>query len=166
MEERFEKLIDFTLKKEGITGRARMLFLSADQWKKFAKEKNDLAIQYELLRKKSSALSADEKEGKKRADYSTSLTISIKEPKRRFTNPETKEKFPHMSQLCLMNCGVDILILMNPHEFSTLSLEKQSETIVQEILHYGEHRTGKFLPADQIAEKAKKIVEEFLKENN
>lgn len=39
MEERFEKLIDFTLKKEGITGKTRVLFLSADQWKKFAKEK-------------------------------------------------------------------------------------------------------------------------------
>ncbi len=166
MEERFEKLIDFTLKKEGITGRARVLFLSADQWEKFAKEKNDLAIQYELLTKKSSALSANGKGEKKRVNYSTSLAISIKEPKKRFNNPEAKEKFPHLSHLCLMNCGVDILILMNPHEFSTLSLEKQIGTIVQEILHYGEHRTGKFLPADQIAEKAKKIVEEFLKENN
>jgi len=165
MEERFEKLIDFTLKKEGITGRARVLFLSADQWKKFAKEKNDLALQYEILTKKSSALSADGKEGKKRADYSASLAISIKEPKKRFNNPEAKEKFPHMSQLCLMNCGVDILILMNPHEFSTLSLEKQCEAIVQEILHYEEHRAGKLYPADQLAEKAKKIVGEFLKNN-
>jgi hypothetical protein len=164
MEERFEKLIDFTLKKEALAGRSRVLFPSADKWKKFAKEKNDLAIQYELLTQKSSAPSADEKKAKKRADYATSLTISIKEPKRRFTNPETKEKFPHMSQLCLMNCGVDILILMNPHELSNLSLEKQSETIVQEILRYEEIRTGKFLPADQIAEKAKKIVGEFLKQ--
>jgi hypothetical protein len=166
MEERFEKLIDFTLKKEALAGRARVLFPSADKWKKFAKEKNDLAIQYELLTQKSSTPSADEKKAKKRADYSTSLTISIKEPKRRFTNPEAKEKFPHMSQLCLMNCGVDILMLMNPHELSNLSLEKQSETIVQEILRYEEIRTGKFLPADQIAEKAKKIVKEFLKDNN
>jgi hypothetical protein len=165
MEERFEKLIDFTLKKEGITGRARVLFLSADQWKKFAKEKNNLAVQYELLTKKSSALSADGKEEKKRADYSTSLTISIKEPKNRFTTPETKEKFPHMSQLCLMNCDVDILILTNPHEFPRLSLEKQSEAIAQEILHDEEHRTGKLYPAHRLAEKTKKIVEEFLKNN-
>jgi hypothetical protein len=164
MEERFEKLIDFTLDEEDITGRARVLFLSADQWKKFAKEKNNLAVQYELLTKKSSAPSADGKEGKKRTDYSTSLAISIKEPKKRFNNPEAKEKFPHMSQLCLMNCGVDILILMNPHEFSKLSLEKQSEAIAQEILHYEEHRTGKLYPAHRLAEKAKKIVEEFLKQ--
>ena len=54
MKEHFEKLTDFTLKQKGITGRARVLFLSADQWKKFAKEKNDLAIQYELLTKKCS----------------------------------------------------------------------------------------------------------------
>jgi hypothetical protein len=133
---------------------------------KIRQRKNDLAIQCELLTKKSSALSADGKEKKRRADYSTSLTISIKDPKRRFTNPEAKEKFPHMAQLCLMNCGVDILILMNPHELSNLSLEKQSETIVQEILRYEEIRAGKFLPADQIAEKAKKIVKEFLKDNN
>jgi hypothetical protein len=165
MEERFEKLIDFTLKKEALAGRARVLFPSAGKWKKFAKEKNNLAIQYELLLKKSSEPSDDEKEVKKRADYSESLTISIKEPKKRFNNPEAKEKFPHMSQLCLMNCGVDILILMNPHKLSNLPLEKKSETIVQEILRYEELRTGKFLPADQLAEKAKKIVEEFLKNN-
>ena len=96
-EERFEKLINFTLKQEALAGKARVLFLSADQWKKFAKEKNDLALQYEILTKKSSALSADGKEGKKRADYSASLTISIKEPKKRFNNPEAKEKFPHLS---------------------------------------------------------------------
>ena len=162
MEDRFEKLIDFTLKKEALTGRARVMFPSADQWKKFAKEKNDLAIQYELLLKKSSDTSAGGKEGEKRTDYSASLTISIKEPKKRFTNPEAKEKFPHMVQLCLMNPNVDILILMNPHELSTLSLEKQSETILRELLHYEEHRTGKFLPADQIAEKAKKLLESFL----
>ena len=66
MKEHFEKLTDFTLKKKGITGRARVLFLSADQWNKFAKEKNDLAIQYELLTKKYSAFSADGKEEKKR----------------------------------------------------------------------------------------------------
>ena len=156
MEERFEKLIDFTLKKEGITGRARVLFLSADQWKKFAKEKNDLAIQYELLTKKSSALSADGKEGKKRVDYSTSLTISIKEPKKRFTNPEAKEKFPHMAQLCLVNGDVDILILTNPHEFPNLSLEKQSAAIVQEILHYEEHRAGKLFPATSACRKSEK----------
>lgn len=125
-----------------------------------------MAVQYELLTKKSSALSADGKEEeKKRADYSTSLATSIKEPKKRFNNPETKQKFPHMSQLCLMNCDVDILILMNPHEFPRLSLEKQSEAIVQEILHYEEHRAGKIYPADQLAEKANKIVEEFLKNN-
>jgi hypothetical protein len=165
MEECFEKLIDFTLKKEGITGRARVLFLSADQWKKFAKEKNDLAIQYELLTKKSSALSADEKEEKKRADYTTFLATSIKEPKKRFNNPESKQKFPHMAHLCLVNCDVDILILTNPHEFSNLSLEKQSEAIVQEILHYEEHRAGKLYSAHQLAEKAKKIVGEFLKNN-
>ena len=165
MEERFEKLIDFTLKKEGITGRARVLFLSADQWKKFAKEKNDLAIQYELLTKKSSALSADGKEEKKRVDYSASLSTSIKEPKKRFNNPEAKQKFPHMAQLCLVNCDVDILILTNPHEFPNLSLEKQSAAIVQEILHYEEHRAGKLYPAHQLAEKAKKIVGEFLKNN-
>jgi|GEM_PF-1772350 len=164
MEEHFEKLIDFTLKQEALTGKARVLFLTADQWKKFAKEKNDLAAQYELLTKKSSALATDGKEEKKRTDYSTSLAISIKEPKKRFNNAEAKEKFPHMSQLCLMNCGVDILILMNPHEFSILSLEKQSEAIVREILHYEEHRAGKLYPAHQLAEKAKKIVEEFLVE--
>ena len=128
MEERFEKLIDFTLKKEGITGKARVLSLNADQWKNFAKEKNDLAIQYESLTKKSSALSADGKEEKKRADYSTSLATSIKEPKKRFNNPEAKQKFPQMAYLCLMNCDVDILILTNPHKFSNLSLEKQDES--------------------------------------
>ena len=165
MEKRFEKLIDFTLKKEGITGKARVLFLSADQWKKFAKEKNDLAIQYELLPKRSSALSADGKEeGKKRADYSSSLATSIKEPKKRFNNPEAKQKFPHMAHLCLINCDVDILILTNPHEFPSLSIEKQSEAIAQEVLHYEEHRAGKLYPAHQLAEKAKKIVGEFLKQ--
>jgi hypothetical protein len=164
MEKRFEKLIDFTLRKEGITGRTRVLFLSADQWKKFVKEKNDLAIQYELLTKKSSALSTEGKEEKKRADYSTSLTTSIKEPKKRFNNPEAKQKFPHMAQLCLMNCDVDILIITNPLAFSTLSSEKQGEAIVQEILHYEEHRAGKLYPAHQLAEKAKKIVGEFLKQ--
>ncbi|WAC08203.1 MAG: hypothetical protein OS130_03125 [Thermodesulfobacteriota bacterium] len=163
MEKHFENLINFTLKQEALTGKARMLFLTADKWKKFAQEKNDLAVQYELLTKKSSATSADEKEGKKRVDYSTSLTISIKEPKKRFTDPAAKEKFPHMSQLCLMNCGVDILILINPHEFPKMSLEKQNETIVRELLNYAGHRTGKFLSAQQLAEKAKKIVEEFLK---
>ena len=163
MEERFEKLIDFTLRKEALAGKARVIFPRADQWKKFAKEKNELAMQYELLLKKSSVLLVDEKEEKKRADYSKSLTISIKEPKKRFATPEAKEKFPHMADLCRMNCGMDILILMNPHELSVLSLEKQSEAIVQELLHYEEHRTGNFLPADQIIEKAKKIVEEFLK---
>lgn len=39
MEECFEKLIDFTLKKEAFAGRGRVLFLGADQWKKFSKEK-------------------------------------------------------------------------------------------------------------------------------
>ena len=164
MKEHFEKLTDFTLKQKGITGRARVLFLSADQWKKFAKEKNDLAIQYELLTKKCSALSADGKEEKKRADYSTSLATSIKEPKKRFNNPEAKQKFPHLSHLCLMNCDVDILILTNPHEFSKLSLEKQSEAIVQEIFYYEEHRAGKLYPAPQLAAKAKKIVGESLKQ--
>jgi hypothetical protein len=164
MEERFEKLINFTLKKEGIPGRARMLFLNADQWKKFSQEKNNLAIQYELLTKKSSALSTEGKEEEKRADYSTSLTTSIKEPKKRFNNPEAKQKFPHMAQLCLMNCDVDILIITNPLAFSTLSSEKQGEAIVQEILHYEEHRAGKLYPAHQLAEKAKKIVGEFLKQ--
>ena len=165
MEECFEKLIDFTLKKEAFAGRGRVLFLGADHWKKFAKEKNDLAIQYELLTKKSSALSADEKEEEKRADCSTFLATSIKEPEKRFNNPEAKQKFPYMAHLCLINCDVDILILTNHHEFPNLSLEKQSEAIVQEILHYEEHRAGKLYPAHQLAEKAKKIVEKFLKNN-
>ena len=161
MKEHFEKLTDFTLKKKGITGRARVLFLSADQWKKFAKEKNDLAIQYELLTKKSSALSADGKEEKKRADYSTSLATSIKEPKKRFNNPEAKQKFPHLSHLCLINCDVDILILTNPHEFPNLSLEKQSEAIVQEIFHYEEHRPESSTPLISLQQKRKKLLGNF-----
>jgi len=164
MEERFEKLIDFTLRKEALAGKVRVMFPSADQWKKFAKEKNELAMQYELLLKKSSVLSTDEREEKKRADYSKSLTISIKEPKKRFATPEAKEKFPHMADLCRMNCALDMVILMNPHELSVLSLKKQSEAIVQEILHYGEHRAGKLYAASRRAEKAKKIVREFLKQ--
>lgn len=162
MEERFAKLIDFTFKKEGIPGKVRILFLNADQWKKLSQEKNNLAIQYELLSKKPSAPSAEGKEGKRRTDYAQSLTIAIKEPKNRFATPESKEMFPHMADLCRMNRGVDMIILMNPHELSAFSLEKQSEAIVQELLHYEEHRTGKFYPAYQLAEKAKKIVGEFL----
>jgi hypothetical protein len=164
MEEIFEKLIDFTLRKEALAGKARVLFPGAEQWKKIAKEKNDLAMQYELLLKKSSALADDGKEGEKRADYSKSLTISIKEPKNRFATPEAKEKFPHMADLCRMHCGVDIVILMNPHMLAALSLEEQSGAIVQELLRYEEHRTGKFLPTHQLAEKAKKIGGEFLKQ--
>lgn len=128
---------------------------------KILQRKNDLAIQYELLTKKSSALSADEKEEEKRADCSTFLATSIKEPEKRFNNPEAKQKFPYMAHLCLINCDVDILILTNPHEFPNLSLEKQSEAIVQEILHHEEHRAGKLYPAHQLAEKAKKLLRNF-----
>ena len=53
---------------------------------------------------------------------------------------------------------------MNPDELSNLSLAKQSEAIVQENIRYEEHRTGKLYPTDQIAGKAKRIVEEFLKQ--
>jgi len=161
MEECFEKLIDFTLKKEAFAGRGRVLFLGADQWKKFAKEKNDLAIQYELLTKKSSALSADEKEEEKRADCSTFLATSIKEPEKRFNNPEAKQKFPHMSHLCLINCDVDILILTNPHELPNLSLEKQSEAIAQEILHYEEHTPESSTPLISLQKKRKKLLGNF-----
>ena len=163
MEESFKKLIDFALKKETITGRARVIFPTTDQWKKFAKEKNDLAIHYELLTKKTLDLSANGKKRKKRVDYATFLTNSIKEPNKRFNTPETKQKFPHMAQLCLVNCDVDILILTNPHEFSLLSLEKQSEAIVREIIHYKEHKTGQLYPSHHIVEKAEKIVKKFLK---
>jgi hypothetical protein len=166
MEEGFEKLIGFTLKKEAVAGRVRVIFPKADQWKKFAKEKNELSLQYELLLKKSSRLSGEgrEREKEKRTDYSKFFTISIKEPKYRFATPEAKEKFPHMSDLCQMNCGVDMVILMNPHELSALSREKQNEAVVQELLHFQEYRSGKFLSADQIVEKAKKIVAKFLKQ--
>lgn len=163
MKEYLEKLIDFTLKTEAIAGKARVLLLSAEQWKKFAKEKNDLAAHYELLTKKSSAPSAKGKEEKKRTDYSASLTASIKEPKKRFNSPEAKQKFPQMTQMCLLHQDVDILILTNPHAFSKLSVEKQGEALVLEILHYEEHRAGKLYPAHQLAEKAEKIVKEFLK---
>jgi hypothetical protein len=164
MEKRFEKLIEFTLRKETLAGKVRVLFPPAEQWKKFAKEKNDLLLQYKSLSHKSEEPSEEEAEDKNRADYSESLTISIKEPKNRFATPEAKEKFPRMSDLCAMNRGMDMLILMNPHELSALSLEKQSEAIVRELLHFQEHRTGKFLPPEQIAERAKKIVEEFFKQ--
>jgi hypothetical protein len=166
MEEGFEKLIDFTLKKEALAGKVRVLFPKAEQWKKFAKEKNKLALQYASLLKKSLETSAEEIEIKKPADYSGSLTISIKEPKNRFATPEAKEKFPRMVELCQMNRGMDMVVIMNPHELSALSFEKQSEAVVKELLHFQEHRTGKFLTAEQIAAKAEKIVQEFLKDND
>lgn len=164
MKDRFEKLIDFILKKQTFTGKTRVLFLDADQWKALAKEKNDLAIYYEELTKKSLNFSGGMKEMKNHIDYSTSFVISVKEPQKRFPNLSSKQKFPQMGQMCLVNRDVDLLILINPNEFPKRSLKAQCETIAQELLHYEEHKTGQLYPPHQIQEKAKKIVEEFLKQ--
>lgn len=166
MERGFEQLIDFTLNREALPGKARIMRLSPEQWKTFTKEKTDLASLYELLQRKVKNSSAQWKEEKKPVDYYNSLVTSIKEPKKRFNAPELKQKFPLMSEICLINWDVDFLVLINPNEFHKLSLEKQEKAIVHELLHYLEHKTGVMYSYNQIEEKAEKIVEEFLSEDD
>lgn len=166
MERGFEQLIDFTLKKEALHGKTRIMRLGPEQWETFTKEKTDLATLYELLQRKVKNFSAKWKEDKKSVVYYNSLVTSIKEPRKRLNTPELKQKFPLMSEICLINWDVDFLVLINPNEFHKLSLEKQEKAIVHELLHYLEYKTGVMYSYNQIEEKAEKIVEEFLSEDD